>query len=62
MNNFIFLDVASREVCDMKWVGDRFDITLGDTQLELHHAGVSHGNGMTTFVLPKEKVESFKYL
>lgn len=45
---------------DMKWTGDRFDLTLGDTQIELHHAGVSHGNGMTTFVLPKEKVSKLR--
>jgi len=41
---------------DMKWIGDRYDITLGDTTVELHFAGNSHGNGMTTIVLPKERV------
>ena len=41
---------------DMKWTGSRFDVTLGGTKLELHFSGNSHGNGMTTFVLPKEKV------
>ena len=41
---------------DMTWSGDRFDVSLGDFTVELHYLGLSHGLGMTTFVLPKQKV------
>jgi len=41
---------------DDKWEGDRKDIILGDTKLELHYVGMSHGLGMTVFILPKEKI------
>ena len=37
-----WLDNPSQDLVlpDMKWVGDRFDVTLGDTEIELHHPGV----------------------
>lgn len=41
---------------DEKWDGNRKDISLGGTKLELHYVGMSHGLGMTVFVLPKEKI------
>ena len=41
---------------DMTWSGDRFDVSLGDFTVELHYLGLSHGLGMTTFVLPKQRV------
>ena len=41
---------------DTTWSGDRTGYTLGGTTLELYYVGVSHGNGMTTFVIPREKV------
>ena len=41
---------------DETWSGDRKDYTLGDIKVELHFLGLSHGNGMTTFVLPNQKV------
>jgi len=43
-------------LADMKWTGDQFDIKLGGTTVELHHMGLSHGTGMTTFVIPEKKV------
>jgi len=41
---------------DETWVGSKASYTLGDVTLDLHHEGLSHGSGMTTFVLPKSKV------
>ena len=41
---------------DNNWIGEQFNLTLGDMILEMHYLGLNHGNGMTTFVLPKEKV------
>ena len=38
------------------WSGDRKDIVLGDTTIELHYLGMNHGLGMTVFVLPKQRV------
>ena len=38
------------------WSGNRKDIVLGDTTVELHYLGMNHGLGMTVFVLPKERV------
>ena len=38
------------------WSGNRKDITLGDTTVELHYLGMNHGLGMTIFVLPESKV------
>ena len=41
---------------DTKLTGDRYSVTLGGTTLDLYYVGVSHGNGMTAFVIPREKV------
>lgn len=41
---------------DEHWDGDRKDINLGGTTLELHYMGMNHGLGMTVFVLPAEKI------
>ena len=41
---------------DEHWDGDRKDISLGGTILELHYMGMNHGLGMTVFVLPAEKI------
>ena len=41
---------------DMKWTGDFFTMTVGNQKLELHHYGLSHGSGMTAFILPKQRV------
>ena len=38
------------------WSGDRKDIVLGGTKIELHYLGMNHGLGMTVFVLPKQRV------
>ena len=43
-------------VPDESWSGNRKDITLGDTTIELHYLGMNHGLGMTVFLLPKQKV------
>jgi len=43
-------------VPDKSWEGNRKDITLGDTVVELHYLGMNHGLGMTVFLLPKEKI------
>ena len=42
---------------DETWLGSKTSYTLGDVTLDLHHEGLSHGSGMTTFVLPKSKVQ-----
>ena len=42
-------------VPDQSWEGDRKDIILGGTVVELHYLGMNHGLGMTVFLLPKEK-------
>ena len=41
---------------DEIWQGSQTSYTLGDVTIELHHEGLSHGSGMTTFVLQKSKV------
>ena len=41
---------------DDVWTGSRKDIALGGKTIELHHVGISHGLGMTVFVLPEEKM------
>ena len=41
---------------DEVWNGNRKDITLGETKIELHYLGMNHGLGMTVFLLPKEKI------
>jgi glyoxylase-like metal-dependent hydrolase (beta-lactamase superfamily II) len=38
------------------WTGKRKDIVLGGKKIELHHVGLSHGLGMTVFILPEEKM------
>ena len=41
---------------DEIWAGNRKDIRLGGTTIELHYLGMNHGMGMTVFRLPKEKI------
>lgn len=41
---------------DEGWAGNRKDIVLGGKTIELHYMGMSHGLGMTVFLLPKEKI------
>ena len=41
---------------DVIWNGKRKDITLGGQKIELHYLGLNHGLGMTTFLLPKDRV------
>ncbi|MBW3697790.1 MBL fold metallo-hydrolase [Vibrio sp. T187] len=41
---------------DEVWTGKRKDLIVGDTTIELHYVGMSHGLGMTISILPKEKV------
>jgi len=41
---------------DDVWAGSRKDIVLGGKTIELHYVGMSHGLGMTVFLLPKEKI------
>ena len=41
---------------DESWGGDRKDITLGETTVELHYLGMNHGLGMTVFLIPEQKV------
>lgn len=43
-------------VPDESWGGNRKDITLGGTTIELHYLGMNHGLGMTVFLLPDEKI------
>jgi glyoxylase-like metal-dependent hydrolase (beta-lactamase superfamily II) len=44
---------------DEVWKGKRKDIVLGGKTVQLHHLGMSHGLGMTVFVLPEEKMAYF---
>ena len=41
---------------DEHWSGNRKDIVLGGKTIELHYVGMSHGLGMTVFILPEEKI------
>ena len=41
---------------DEVWSGNRKEIVSGGKTIELHHTGLSHGLGMTVFLLPKDKV------
>lgn len=41
---------------DESWAGNRKDITLGETTIELHFLGMNHGLGMTVFLIPDQKV------
>lgn len=43
-------------VPDESWSGNRKDILLGGTVIELHYLGMNHGLGMTVFRLPKQKI------
>jgi glyoxylase-like metal-dependent hydrolase (beta-lactamase superfamily II) len=43
-------------VPDEVWQGTQKEIVLGGKTLELHHFGPSHGQGMTVFYLPDEKI------
>ena len=43
-------------VPDKSWRGNRKDIRLGGTTIELHYLGMNHGLGMTIFRLPKQKI------
>ena len=41
---------------DEVWEGNFKELSLGGKTLELHHFGPSHGEGMTVFYLPEEKI------
>ena len=41
---------------DETWSGKRKDLVIGGKTIELHYMGMSHGLGMTVFLLPKQKV------
>merc|ERR1711874_51539 len=41
---------------DLTWSGDRRDFSLGGVTMELHYLGLSHGLGMTSFLLQPQKV------
>ena len=41
---------------DEGWEGKRKDITLGDTTIEMHYLGMSHGLGMTVFRVAQHKI------
>ncbi len=41
---------------DDVWTGSRRDIVLGGKTIELHYMGMSHGLGMTVFLLPEVKI------
>ncbi len=38
------------------WTGNRKDIELDGTKVELHYLGMNHGMGMTIFLLPQYKI------
>ena len=41
---------------DEGWNGKRKDLTLGNTTIEMHYVGMSHGLGMTVFRVAQQKV------
>ncbi len=41
---------------DETYTGNRHDVTLGGTTVELHHFGRNHGNCLSVMRLPKEKI------
>ena len=45
---------------DQTWSGDRKDFTVGGVTMELHYLGLSHGLGMTSFLLQPQKVNILK--
>ena len=47
---------------DQTWSGDRKDFTLGGVTMELHYLGLSHGLGMTSFLLQPQKVNILKLI
>jgi len=53
-----FLDNPNPDVVvpDEVWKGNQKTIVLGGKTLELHQFGPSHGEGMTVFYLPDEKI------
>lgn len=38
------------------WEGDQAEFTLGDMTVEAHYMGLSHGLGMTVFVIPEARI------
>ena len=47
---------AGMVVPDEGWSGERRDITLGGTTVEMHYVGMSHGLGMTVFRVAEQNV------
>ena len=43
-------------VPDMTWSGDSWDVSLGGLTLQLFYFGLSHGLGMTSFLLPQHRL------
>ena len=43
-------------VPDLTWSGDRWDLRLGGLTLQLFYFGLSHGLGMTSFLLPQHRL------
>ncbi len=43
-------------LADEVWKGNLKQVDLGGKTLELHHFGPSHGEGMTVFYLPEDKI------
>lgn len=43
-------------VPDESWAGNRKDISLGESTVELHYLGMNHGLGMTVFLIPEQKI------
>ncbi|MGF1755497.1 hypothetical protein L4C33_18105 [Vibrio makurazakiensis] len=41
---------------DQIWQGKRKSLVVGEQEIEFHYVGMSHGMGMTVFILPKQKV------
>jgi glyoxylase-like metal-dependent hydrolase (beta-lactamase superfamily II) len=41
---------------DKSWSGPRFELKVGKSRINLLHFGASHGEGMTVFEFPREKV------
>lgn len=41
---------------DLVWEGDKREIKLGGLTIEMNHVGLSHGLGMTVFVIPELRV------
>ncbi len=41
---------------DKTWSGGRFELKVGKSRINLRHFGASHGEGMTVFEFPREKV------